>query len=180
MALKPTIYKFRIALTDLNRDYYDSLNLTVALHPSETNERMMARIMAFCLNAHPDLQFTKGISTTAEPDIWQQNLEGRSEVWIELGEPDVDRVKKATRVADVVKVYTYQVRSDIWWNQHKGKFGYLPVEVVRFDPEAINLISASPARTVDLSVMITGQSLFVEGDMGSHEIAFEVLQNLPE
>lgn len=119
MALKPTIYKFRIALTDLNRDYYDSLNLTVALHPSETNERMMARIMAFCLNAHPDLQFTKGISTTAEPDIWQQNLEGRSEVWIELGEPDVDRVKKATRVADVVKVYTYQVRSDIWWNQQK-------------------------------------------------------------
>jgi len=107
----------------------------------------MARIMAFCLNAHPDLQFTKGISTTAEPDIWQQNLEGRSEVWR---------------------------------NQHKGKFGYLPVEVVRFDPEAINLISASPARTVDLSVMITGQSLFVEGDMGSHEIAFEVLQNLPE
>jgi len=180
MALKPTIYKFRIALTDLNRDYYDALNLTVALHPSETNERMMARIMAFCLNAHPDLQFTKGISTTAEPDIWQQNLEGRSEVWIELGEPDVDRVKKATRIADVVKIYTYQTRSDIWWQQNQGKLGYLSVEIVRFDPEAIDHISQSPSRTADLSVMITGHSLFIEGDMGSHEITYDVLQSLPE
>lgn len=69
MALKPTIYKFRIALTDMNRDHYDTLNLTVALHPSETEERMMARVLAYCLNAHPQLQFTKGISTANEPDI---------------------------------------------------------------------------------------------------------------
>ncbi len=180
MALKPTIYKFRIALTDLNRDYYDSLNLTVALHPSETNERMMARIMAFCINAHPDLQFTKGISTTAEPDIWQQNLSGRSEQWIELGEPDVERVKKATRLADVVKVYTYQTRSDIWWTQNQGKLGYLPAEIVRFDPDSIDQLSVNPPRTADLSVMITGYSLFVEGDLGSCEVTYDVLQALPE
>ncbi len=180
MALKPTIFKFRIALTDLNRDYYDALNLTVALHPSETNERMMARIMAFCLNAHSDLQFTKGISTTTEPDIWQQNLEGRSELWIELGEPDVERVKKATRIADVVKIYTYQVRSDIWWTQNKGKLGYLPLEIARFEPEAISQLASAPSRTADLSVMITGQSLFVEGDMGSNEITYDILQSLPD
>lgn len=180
MALKPTIYKFRIALTDLNRDHYDSLNLTVALHPSETNERMMARLMAFCLNAHPDLEFTKGISTTAEPDIWRQNLSGRSELWIELGEPDVERVKKATRLADVVKVYTYQTRSDVWWSQNQGKLGYLPAEIVRFDPESIDQLSANPTRTADMSVMITGQSLFVEGDMGSFEVTYDVLQALPE
>jgi len=176
MALKPTIYKFRIALTDLNRDYYDSLNLTVALHPSETNERMMARIMAFCLNAHPDLHFTKGISTTAEPDIWQQNLSGRSEVWIELGEPDVERVKKATRMADSVKVYTYQIRSDIWWAQNKGKLGYLPVEIVRFDPASIEALANNQTRTAGLSVMVTGQSLFIESDNGSYEVTFETLQ----
>jgi len=180
MALKPTIYKFRIALTDLNRDYYDALNLTVALHPSETNDRMMARILAFCLNAHPDLQFTKGISTTTEPDIWQKNIEGRTEVWIELGEPEVERVKKATRIADNVKVYTYQTRSDIWWSQNQGKFGYLPAEVVRFDPDAISQLSSAPLRTSDLSVMISGSSIFVEGDMGSYEITYNTLQNQPE
>lgn len=69
MALKPTIYKFRIALTDLNRDYYDSLNLTIALHPSETIPRMMARVLAFSMNASPTLLFTKGLSTVEEPDI---------------------------------------------------------------------------------------------------------------
>lgn len=95
MALKPTIYKFRVALTDMNRDYYDSLNLTVALHPSENQQRMMARLMAFCLNASPELQFTKGLSTIEEPDIWEKSLDDQTLVWIDIGEPDVDRVKKS-------------------------------------------------------------------------------------
>ena len=64
MATKPTIYKLRIALSDLERNYYDSLNLTVALHPSETQERMMARVMAYCVNAQDDLHFAKGLSDT--------------------------------------------------------------------------------------------------------------------
>lgn len=180
MALKPTIYKFRLSLSDINRDYYDTLNLTVALHPSETTERMMARVMAYCLNAHPDLQFTKGISTTTEPDIWQKDLADHNLMWIELGEPDVERVKKVTRQSVVTKVYTYQVKSDIWWQQNKGKLSYHQAEIVRFDPQVISALAAEPKRTMDLSVMISGHSLFVEGDLGSHELSFDVLQSLPE
>lgn len=180
MALKPTIYKFRIALTDMNRDHYDTLSLTVALHPSETEERMMARVLAYCLNANPQLQFTKGISTASEPDIWQQDLSGQHQLWIELGEPEVERVKKATRLASVVKVYTYQEKSDIWWQQNKGKLSYHSAEIVRFDPQAISTLAANPKRTVDLSVMITGHTLFVEGDLNSHEINFDILQSLPD
>ena len=71
MALKPTIYKSRIALSDVNRNYYDTLNLTIAQHPSETLERMMVRIMAYCINAQENLIFTKGISSPEEPDIWE-------------------------------------------------------------------------------------------------------------
>ena len=74
MAIKPTIYKFRISLSDLNRNYYDTLNLTIALHPSETLERMMARVIAFCLNATENLTFTKGLSDIDEPDISWKNI----------------------------------------------------------------------------------------------------------
>ncbi len=80
----------------------------------------------------------------------------------------------------MVKVSTYQTRSETWWTLNKGPVGYLPVEIVRFDPQAIDTLSAAPSRTADLSVMVTGQSIFVEGDQGSHEVTFEVLQNLPE
>jgi len=74
MAIKPIIYKLRIALSDLERNYYDSLSLTVALHPSETIERMMARVIAYCINAQEGLAFTKGLSAVDEPDIWVRTL----------------------------------------------------------------------------------------------------------
>ena len=75
MALKPTIYKFRISLSDLNRDYYDTLNLTIAQHPSETMERMLIRFLAYCLNTQERLTFSKGLSSPEEPDIWAQSLD---------------------------------------------------------------------------------------------------------
>ena len=75
MALKPTIYKFRISLSDLNRNYYDSLNLTIAQHPSEKIERMMVRVLAYCINAQENLTFTKGLSEIDEPDIWVRTLD---------------------------------------------------------------------------------------------------------
>ncbi|MCL9774076.1 YaeQ family protein [Vibrio methylphosphonaticus] len=176
MAIKPTIYKFRVALTDMNRDYYDSLNLTVALHPSETHLRMMARLMAFCLNASPELQFTKGLSDIEEPDIWQKTLDDQTEMWIEIGEPDVERVKKATRLSKETKVYSFNTKSDVWWKQNQGKFGYLNASVYRFNNESIEALTGLVARTMDLSVMITGTSLFVDGDKGSVEVLVEELQ----
>ncbi|MCG9788554.1 YaeQ family protein [Vibrio barjaei] len=177
MALKPTIYKFRVALTDMNRDYYDSLNLTVALHPSENHQRMMARLMAFCLNASPDLQFTKGLSTIEEPDIWEKSLDDQTLLWIDIGEPDVERVKKATRLAKKTKVYSFNTKSDVWWQQNQGKFGYLDASVYRFNNDSIEALSSLVTRTMDLSVMITGTSLFVDAETGSAEVTIEELQD---
>lgn len=99
VALKPTIYKFRVALTDMNRDHYDSLNLTIAQHPSENTERMMARVLAFCLNAREGLVFTKGLSEVDEPDIWVREYDDSVSLWIDAGEPDADRMKKKQRVS---------------------------------------------------------------------------------
>ncbi len=82
MALKPVIYKLNLNLSDLNRQIYQDYQLTIALHPSETIERMVARILAFALNANEDLSFTKGLSSTDEPDLWQHSLDGQTLLWI--------------------------------------------------------------------------------------------------
>ncbi|WP_194436438.1 YaeQ family protein [Vibrio fluminensis] len=177
MALKPTIYKFRIALSDTNRDYYDSLACTIALHPSETVSRMMARMMAYCLNAAPELVFTKGLSTIEEPDLWQKSLDGTIEHWIEVGEPSVDRVKKASRLANKVDIYTFNSKSDVWWNQSKSKLAAFNANIHQFDADSIEALAANVQRGMDLSVMITGNSLFVDSSDGSAEVVWETLQS---
>ncbi|BCL72512.1 conserved hypothetical protein [Vibrio nigripulchritudo SFn27] len=176
MALKPTIYKFRINLTDMNRDHYDSLNLTIAQHPSENAQRMMARVIAFCLNAQEGLEFTKGLSTIEEPDVWKKSLDDQIELWIDVGEPDVERVKKSRRLAKQVHVYSFNTKSNVWWEQNQGKFGMLDATITRFDWEGIDALSELVTRTMDLSVMLTGNSVFVTADNGDCEITWETLQ----
>ena len=95
MALTATIYKAELTVSDMDRDYYATHNLTVALHPSETESRMMLRLLAFALNAHEDLTFTRGLSSTDEPDLWQRNPDDTLAHWIELGMPDEKRLRKA-------------------------------------------------------------------------------------
>lgn len=177
MATKPTIYKLRIALSDLERNYYDALNLTVALHPSETPERMMARVMAYCLNAQDDLVFAKGLSDVEEPDIWVRTMDGQTKLWVDVGEPSLDRVKKASRQAKHVKIYSFNSKSDVWWEQGKSKFRGLGVDIFRFNDTEIDRLSEFLARTMDLSVTITGQSAYVASDAGEVEINWQILQS---
>ena len=178
MALKPTIYKLRIALSDLERNYYDTLSLTVALHPSETPERMITRVMAYCLNAQEDLVFTKGLSEIEEPDIWRRTMDDNTRLWIDVGEPDAERVKKSARKADVVKVYSFNTKSDTWWEQNKQKFGLLNAEFTRFDFSHIESLTSLLQRTVDWSVTITGQSAYVASELGEAEVTWTTLQEL--
>ena len=117
MAIKPTIYKFRIALSDLDNNNYDTLNLTLAQHPSETLERMMTRVLAFCMNTQEHLSFTKGLSDIDQPDIWARTLDDQIFLWIDVGEPSFDRIKKSTRLARNVKVYCFNSKADVWWKQ---------------------------------------------------------------
>ena len=117
MALKPTIYKMTIDLSDLERSKYQTLNLTVVQHPSESVERMMARVLAYCIDANEQLEFTKGVSAIDEPDLWQYTLDGQLCLWIEIGEPSFDRIKKSIRAAKNVKIYSLNTKSDVWWGQ---------------------------------------------------------------
>jgi uncharacterized protein YaeQ len=104
----------------MDRNHYQGYSLTLARHPSETDERMLWRLVAFALNAHERLSFCKGISTDDEPDLWQQSLSGEIECWIDLGQPDEKRLRRACGRARRVIVYPYAERSaDIWW-QHNG------------------------------------------------------------
>jgi len=178
VAIKPTIYKLRVNLSDLNRDYYDTLSLTIALHPSETIERMMARMLAFCINAEPELSFTKGLSSIEEPDIWQRTLDDQIALWIDIGEPASERIKKASRQAKKVSVYSFNSKSDVWWQQGQSKFKQLNVSVYRFDWPGIQALAALVERTMDFSVTITGDSAYIATQLGECEVSWEVLQSV--
>ena len=178
MALKPTIYKFRISLSDMNRDVYDTLNLTVAMHPSENLERMMTRLLAYCLNAQEFLDFTKGLSAIEEPDIWLKTLDDQLMLWIDIGEPAVDRIKKATRIARAVKVYSFNSKSDVWWTQSQAKLKDLNVSVMAFDNAEIQTLAGLVARTMEMSVTISGESAFVATAQGECEVSWKTLQHV--
>ena len=122
MALKSTIYKAELQIADMDRHYYGDHSLTIARHPSETDERMMVRVAAFGLFAHERLEFCKGLSDTDEPDLWQKDLTGQIETWIETGQPDERRISKASGRSERVIVIAYAGRTaDIWWQGVKGK-----------------------------------------------------------
>ena len=175
MALKPTIYKLNISLSDLNRDYYDNIDLTLALHPSETVERMMARVVAFCINAQERLKFTKGLSEIEEPDIWLRTLDDQIAMWIDVGEPDVERIKKATRKAQSVKVYCFNSKSNVWWEQSRAKYEQLSAEVYRFEWSEIQALAALVQRTMPMSLMITGDSAYITIAEGQCEVSWKSL-----
>lgn len=176
MAIKPTIYKARVSLSDLNRDHYDTLSLTLALHPSETPERMMTRLLAFCINAEEHLSFCKGLSDVEEPDIWVRTYDEQTTLWIDVGEPDFDRVKKSCRKARAVKVYSFNSKSDVWWSQGQAKFKTLPAAFYRFNASEIEAFAEMLERTMDISVTITGDSAYIACDGGELEIHWEELQ----
>ena len=176
MALKPTIYKFNISLSDLNQDIYDSLNLTVAQHPSESPERMMSRVLAFCLNSQEALTFTKGLSEPDMPDIWKHALDDQLMLWIDVGEPAVERIKKATRIADKVKVYSFNSKSNVWWQQNKSKFAMLSASIIQFDTDEIMALAKLVERTVTGSITVTGDSAFIATETGECEVHWVNLQ----
>lgn len=116
MAIKSTIFKADVQIADMDRHYYANHQLTLARHPSETDERMMMRVLAFVLHANEALVFGKGLSADDEPDLWQKDLTGAIDLWIEVGQPDDKRILKACGRADQVIVYTYAHNSPIWWS----------------------------------------------------------------
>jgi uncharacterized protein YaeQ len=175
MALNSTICKLKISLSDMDRNHYDSLNLTVAQHPSETAERMMVRILVFCINAQERLEFTKGLSAADEPDLWVRSLDGQLMLWIDVGEPSLERVKKASRIAHETKVYCFNRKSTTWWDQGREQFTQLKAAFYRFDWESVQAMAKLQQRTMQLSVTISENSAFIATELGECEVSCMLL-----
>jgi uncharacterized protein YaeQ len=128
MALKATIFKAQIQLADMDRQIYADHSLTLARHPSETDERLMVRLLAFALNVpansdHGALEPAKGLWDTDEPELWQRDLTGQIQHWIDLGQPDDRRLLKASGRSERVSVYAYAHSTPIWWKGLENKLG---------------------------------------------------------
>ncbi|MEZ7996352.1 MAG: YaeQ family protein [Halioglobus sp.] len=172
MALKPTIYKAQIELADSDRNCYESLSLTVAKHPSETLERMMVRLLAYCLNCTRGLEFTKGISTADEPDLWVHSDSGEIEHWIEVGHPEEARLRKACGRARQVSVYAFAKSTPTWWKLNNEAISALPhLHVWLLDWTEIQSAADLLNRTVQLNVSIVGGILYL--DNGSNSTSVE-------
>ncbi|HEX4917334.1 MAG TPA: YaeQ family protein [Limnobacter sp.] len=155
MALGATIYKAQLDVSDLDRNHFSSHALTLALHPSETEERLMVRLLAFALHADEDLQFGKGISSEGEAAVWNIDPTGRIRLWIEVGQPDETRVRKACGRADAVVVYCYSRAADVWWRQNQDWLNKLDkVTVVQLVVEDTQTLAAMAQRNMALSCTV--------------------------
>lgn len=157
MALNATILKADLQVSDMDRHYYQSHALTLAQHPSETNERLMARLLAFALHASESLVFTKGLSTEEEPDLWQKSLTGDIELWIELGQPSEKRIRKACGRAQQVIIYSYGRQQVIepWWKQIASQLErFRNLSVLQIPPDTCKALEKFHARNLELQVNI--------------------------
>lgn len=178
MALKSTIFKVELQVADMDRPHYAAYSLTIARHPSETDERMMARLLGFSLLAHEWLAFGKGLSSDDEPDLWQKDLTGAIELWGEVGLPDERRLRKAAGRAKQVWVLTYGGRvAEIWWNQNRSALAKLSnLTVLTIPPEASQALAALANRNMAVNCTVQeGQIWFACGNDSVH-LEPEVLQ----
>lgn len=167
MALKSTVFKATLNVTNLDRHYYAAHSLTLARHPSETDERMMMRLLAFALHAHADLAFGRGLSTEDEPDLWRRDLTGAIELWADLGQPDEKRIRRACGRAAQVFIYSYGSQgADSWWNQIGAGLNRLRNLTVARIPSAHSRAMAGLARRgMQLNyTMQDGQVWVADGD----------------
>jgi uncharacterized protein YaeQ len=165
MALKATIYKADLQIADMDRNYYQEHALTIARHPSETDERMMVRLLAFALHADPALAFTKDLFDVDEPALWQKDLTGAIQTWIEVGQPDEKRLMKACGRAARVLVYSYSATSHIWFKQIANKVERARnLSIVNIPDEASAALERLAKRSMQLQCTIQdGQIWLTDG-----------------
>ncbi len=156
MAIKSTIFKVNLQIADMERHYYHDHALTIARHPSETDERMMVRLLAFALHAHEYLEFGQGMTADDEADLWQKDLTGAIELWIDVGIPDEKLIRKASGRANQVIVYCYGGRvADMWFAQNSGQFERLKnLTVINLPVESTRAIAKLAQRNMQLQCTI--------------------------
>jgi uncharacterized protein YaeQ len=177
MALKSTVYKAALQIADMDRGLYADHTLTVALHPSETEERMMVRLLAFALQVPADdelgmLQFARGLSDTDEPDLWQHDLTGRLIHWIDVGQVDDRRLVKACGRADRVTLYAYAASVPVWWSGIAGKLTRLRnLQVWQLPAAQSQALARLAQRSMQLQVTVQDGQVWIGDGEHSVEIA---------
>jgi len=163
MAQNATIYKVELSVSDMDRHYYETHKLTVAKHPSETDERLMMRLVAFALNAHENLEMTKGLSTDDEPDIWQKSLSGELDVWVALGLPSEKVLRQSCSKAVKVIVYPYGGRTaEMWWDKIKKTAArFENLQVINFSASDTGALAKLASRTMKIQVNIQDGEVMV-------------------
>ncbi len=176
MALKATIYKANVQLADMDRHVYVDHALTLARHPSETDERMMIRLLAFALNApvnndHGALEFAKDLWDTDEPGLWQKDLTGQIEHWIDVGQPDDKRLMRASSRSGRVSVYSFSASTPIWWSGIATKITRADNLLVWQVPaEQSQALATLAQRTMQLQVTVQDGAVWVGDAQRSIEV----------
>jgi len=164
MALKAIIYKAELQIADIDRNYYRDHVLTIARHPSETDERMMVRLLAFALHASDALAFGKGLSTDDEPDLWRKDLTGAIELWVDVGQPDEKRIRRACGRAREVVVYSYGgPGAAVWWSQIGARLERARnLSVVSVPQDASRALTQLAQRTMRLNCTVQERQLWLD------------------
>lgn len=184
MAIKSTVFKANLAIADIDHHYYADHSLTLARHPSETDERMMVRLAALALNAHEvqslcagdaTLAFGAGLSDPDDPDVCVRDFTGRPRVWIEVGQPEDKPLIKACGKADEVRVYAFHHAAEIWWRGMENKVSRpANLSVWRIPTEASQALAALAQRGMQLQATIQEGGLMLSD--GSRSVEVECLR----
>ena len=183
MAIKSTIHKATLQIADMDRQLYAEHALTLARHPSETDERLMVRLLAFALQVPHDthggaLQFARGLSDSDEPDLWRHDLSGELMDWVEVGLPDDRRLIKATGRARRVVLYAYASSTPIWWQNIRNKLTRLTnLDVWQISAEQSQALAALSERSMQLQVTIQDGHVWISNPSGSVEVVPMPLQS---
>jgi uncharacterized protein YaeQ len=177
MAIKATIYKADINLSDIDRGLYADYPVTIARHPSETDERMLIRLLAFTLNVpadrdHGELEFAKDIWDADEPSLWQKDYTGEIVHWIEVGQPDEKRIVRTTARVGRVSVYSFAASTPIWWKALEPRLTRLRnLSVWQIPAEQSQALAAFAQRTMALQVTVQDGAIWVGDGTRSIEVA---------
>ena len=175
MALKATIYKIDLQVANMDRHYYADHTLTLARHPSETDERMMVRLLMYALQAQEGIAFTKGLFDVDEPDVWVKDLTGEIKLWIDTGQPDESRLRKACGRADQVIAVCYSSSCEIWWKLIESKLTRLNnLTVMQLPVETSQALAALVERSMQLQCMVQDGEIWVSTEKS--RIAVELKQ----
>jgi uncharacterized protein YaeQ len=163
MALKSTIFKAELQISDMDRNIYGDHNLTIARHPSETDERMMVRVLAFALHAHESLVFADSMGNDEEPSLWQKDLTGAIQVWVDVGQPDEKRIRKACGRAARVFIFAYGGHGvEVWLNQIKSSLERLKnLSIINLPASAPPALARLAQRSMKLQFTIQDGQVWV-------------------